>query len=137
LGWSRRRRLRAAPRPCPTLFRSGAFRSPLMEYARDGLAGALVELDIQPPTCPVYLNVTANSTQDPAEIRRRLLEQLMAPVRWAQTLRHMHEDGAQRFVEVGAGNVLSGLVRRTLGREVDVRAAGTEEEVRAIQPELG
>ena len=61
---------------------SGAFHSPLMEYARDGLAGALVELDIRPPSCPVYLNVTAEPTTDPEEIRKRLLEQLMAPVRW-------------------------------------------------------
>ena len=111
---------------------SGAFHSPLMEYARDGLAGALVKLDIQPPACPVYLNVTAEPTTDPDEIRQRLLEQLMAPVRWSQTLRRMHRDGAVRFVEVGAGKVLTGLVRRTLGREVEAQTAGTSEEISTI-----
>lgn len=111
----------------------GAFHSPLMEYARDGLAGALVELDIQPPSCSVYLNVTAEPTTDPEEIRRRLLEQLLAPVRWSQTLRKMQSAGASRFVEVGAGKVLSGLVRRTLGRDVETAPAGNQEEINALQ----
>lgn len=114
---------------------SGAFHSPLMEYARDGLAGALVELDIRPPSCPVYLNVTAEPTTDPEEVRKRLLEQLMAPVRWSQSLRKMQADGASRFVEVGAGKVLSGLARRTLGRDVETAQAGNEEEIRALQSE--
>lgn len=111
---------------------SGAFHSPLMEYARDGLAGALIKLDLKPPSCPVYLNVTGAPTRDTDEIRRRLLEQLMAPVRWSQTLRRMHDDGAGRFVEVGAGKVLSGLVRRTLGRDVETTLAGTADEIDAL-----
>lgn len=112
---------------------SGAFHSPLMEYARDGLAGSLTDLAIQPPSCPIYLNVTAEPTRDPEEIRRRLLEQLMAPVRWSQTLRRMQSDGAAHFVEVGAGNVLTGLVRRTLGRDVETALAGTYENIHALQ----
>ena len=98
---------------------SGAFHSPLMDFARDGLAQALDTLPIRVPSCPVYLNVTAAPTTDPEEIRRRLVEQLMAPVRWAQTLTAMQADGATRFVEVGAGKVLSGLVKRTLGRDAE------------------
>ena len=98
---------------------SGAFHSPLMDFARDGLADALAKLPIHTPTCPVYLNVTAAASTDPEEIRSRLVEQLMSPVRWAQTLHAMHGDGAARFVEVGAGKVLSGLVKRTLGRDVE------------------
>lgn len=98
---------------------SGAFHSPLMDYARDGLAEALAALDIQTPTCPLYLNVTAKAATDPDEIRTRLLEQLTAPVRWTQILEAMHEAGAERFVEVGAGRVLSGLVKRTLGRDIE------------------
>ncbi len=108
---------------------SGAFHSPLMAYAVDGLGEALEAATITAPRCPVYLNVTAQPTTDPDEIRRRLLDQLTAPVRWAQTLEAMHADGADRFVEVGAGKVLSGLVKRTLGREVETAAAGTAEDI--------
>ena len=108
---------------------SGAFHSPLMEEARDGLREALLALDVRVPRCPVYLNVTAAPTLDPETIRKRLLEQLTAPVRWSETLRQMRQGGAARFVEVGTGNVLTGLVRRTLGRDVETATAGTAEEV--------
>ncbi len=111
---------------------SGAFHSPLMADARAGLAEALTALEIRPPRCPVYLNVTAAPSTDPEAIRARLLEQLTAPVRWAQTLAQMHADGADRFVEVGAGMVLAGLARRTLSRDVDVATAGTADELRAL-----
>ncbi|MCS7081946.1 MAG: ACP S-malonyltransferase [Bacteroidetes bacterium] len=93
---------------------SGAFHSPLMEPAREGLAEALERVPLQTPLCPVYLNVTAEPTRDPEQIRARLLEQLTAPVRWAQSMARMAADGAERFVEVGPGTVLQGLVRRAL-----------------------
>jgi [acyl-carrier-protein] S-malonyltransferase len=118
---------RAIPLPV-----SGAFHSPLMEYAHDGLAEVLEDVEIQPPRCPVYLNVTGAPTTDPDEIRKRLLEQLNAPVLWAQTLRNMHDNGARRFVEVGAGDVLRGLVGRTLEGEVETMGAGTMEEIEAL-----
>ena len=121
---------RAIPLPV-----SGAFHSPLMERARDGLAEGLIKLEISSPRVPVYLNVTAEPTSEPETIRECLLEQLMSPVRWSQTMRRMQADGATRFVEVGAGNVLSGLVRRTLGREVETATAGTADEVEAITAE--
>jgi [acyl-carrier-protein] S-malonyltransferase len=104
-----------------------------MEHARDGLAAALVNLPIKRPACTVYLNVTAEPTHDPPEIRKRLLEQLTAPVRWSQTMRQMHSGGAVRFVEVGAGNVLAALARRTLGRDVEAATAGTIEELEALR----
>ncbi len=110
---------------------SGAFHSPLMGHARDGLAEALEGVAIKAPRCPVYLNVTAAPSSDPEEIRARLLEQLMAPVRWSQTLVAMQEAGAGSFVEVGAGKVLSGLVKRTLGRTVSTSAIGTSEDISA------
>ena len=106
---------------------SGAFHSPLMAYARDGLAEALADLEIRQPACPVVLNVTAKAASDPAEIRLRLLEQLTAPVRWAQSLQEMSR--AERFVEVGSGKVLSGLVRRTLGRDAVTAQAGTADDL--------
>ena len=105
---------RALPLPV-----SGAFHSPLMEYAHEGLSSAIDDLRISRPSCPVYLNVTAKPTRDASEIAQRLVEQLTAPVLWAQTLRNMSEDGANRFVEIGAGRVLSGLVKRTIGRDAD------------------
>ena len=103
-----------------------------MAYAQDGLAETLDGLDIQAPRCPVYLNVTAAPAAGPAEIRQRLLDQLTAPVRWAQTLQAMQADGAERFVEVGSGNVLSGLVKRTLGRGLDTLQAGTADQLDAL-----
>ena len=111
---------------------SGAFHSPLMAYAEEGLAEVLDTVDIQPPQCPVYLNVTAEPTTDPDEIRTQLLAQLRAPVRWAQTLRAMQANGAGRFVEVGAGKVLRGLVRRTIGRDAETHGAGTADEIDAL-----
>jgi [acyl-carrier-protein] S-malonyltransferase len=108
---------------------SGAFHSPLMEHARTGLAEALGEIEIRQPRFPVYLNVTARPATDPEELRRRLLEQLTAPVRWAQSLEAMYVDGAHRFVEVGAGNVLAGLAKRTLAKDVETATAGKAEEL--------
>lgn len=108
---------------------SGAFHSPLMEYAREGLGAALEDLHIGKPSCPVYLNVTAEPTMDPETIRRALLDQLTAPVRWSQTLTRMHRDGVERFVEIGAGRVLAGLVKRTIGREADAQTIGTAVEL--------
>ncbi len=113
---------------------SGAFHSPLMEDARAGLATALDALEIRPPAYPVYLNVTAEPTRDPEEIRHRLLEQLTAPVRWTQIMQRMKEAGAERFIEVGAGKVLSGLVKRTLGREAVTLQAGKLDELAEIVP---
>jgi len=109
---------------------SGAFHSPLMAYARDGLAEALADLEIQTPSCPVVLNVTAKASSDPDEIRTRLLEQLTAPVRWAQSMEAMQ--GTERFLEVGSGKVLSGLVKRTLGRDAVTAQAGTAADIDAL-----
>ncbi|MFP4227466.1 MAG: ACP S-malonyltransferase [Salinivenus sp.] len=122
---------RAIPLPV-----SGAFHSPLMEYAREGLAEVLEKVDLQPPECPVYLNVTGEPTRDPDEIRQRLIEQLLSPVRWAQSLRRMAADGATRFVEVGAGDVLRGLVRRTLD-DVETAGAGRPDEIDALGDAAG
>jgi [acyl-carrier-protein] S-malonyltransferase len=118
---------RAMPLPV-----SGAFHSPLMEYAREGLAEVLDTVSIHPPRCPVYPNVTAEPTTDPDEIRQRLNEQLLSPVRWTPTLRRMHEDGATRFIEVGTGQVLQGLVDRTLGDDVETVGGGSSDEIEAV-----
>jgi len=108
---------------------SGAFHSPLMEFATEGLGAALEQLTIAKPRFPVYLNVSAEPTTDPEVIRAALLDQLTAPVRWSQTLANMHRDGVARFVEVGAGKVLAGLVKRTVGREAETETLGTADDL--------
>ena len=111
---------------------SGAFHSPLMAYARDGLASAISKVTITEPGHPVYLNVSAEPTTDPDTIKSGLLEQLLSPVRWAETLQNMEKDGAELFVEVGAGKVLSGLAKRTLGRRTETLQAGTADQLDEI-----
>jgi [acyl-carrier-protein] S-malonyltransferase len=98
---------------------SGAFHSSLMQPAYDGLKEQLEQLKIVTPDCPIYSNYTADPTTDPDEIRSNLLNQLLNPVRWTQTLNNMSSNGADSFVEVGPGKVLQGLVKRTLkGAEI-------------------
>ena len=90
----------------------GAFHSPLMESARVELEHAIVHTQIDEPICPIYQNIDAKPYTDPALIKHNLVRQLTGPVRWTQTVKHMLEDGATSFVEVGPGNVLQGLVKK-------------------------
>ncbi len=90
----------------------GAFHSPLMEPAREELAAAIEATTFNTPICPVYQNVTASAISDPAEIKRNLVAQLTAPVRWTQTMHQMIADGATEVVEVGPGKVLQGLFKK-------------------------
>lgn len=91
---------------------SGAFHSPLMEPARLELAEAIDKTPFKAPQCPVYQNVTALPSSDPATIKENLLKQLTSPVRWTQTVQNMVADGADHFLEIGPGTVLQGLVHR-------------------------
>ncbi|MBI5471502.1 MAG: ACP S-malonyltransferase [Ignavibacteriae bacterium] len=91
---------------------SGAFHSPLMASARDGLKKKLDETRIVDATIPVYANVTAEPVTRAADIRDLLFRQLTNPVRWEESVIHMVRDGAETFVEVGPGKVLQGLVKR-------------------------
>jgi len=93
---------------------SGAFHSPLMESARNGLKGALDEADIRDAEIPIYTNVTAEPVTRAIEIRELLYQQLGKPVQWEQTMSNMKRDGATSFYELGPGKVLQGLVKRTL-----------------------
>lgn len=97
----------------------GAFHSPLMEPAREELEAAIRAVNFSNPVCPVYQNVTASAISDPEEIQQNLIAQLTAPVRWTQSVQQMISDGGGRFVEVGPGKVLQGLVRK-INREVEV-----------------
>ncbi len=90
----------------------GAFHSPLMEPAREELAAAIESASFSVPVCPVYQNVNALPVTDPAEIKKNLIAQLTAPVRWTQTVRNMIAGGATSFTEIGPGKVLQGLVKK-------------------------
>jgi len=90
----------------------GAFHSPMMEPAREELAAAIEATVFSTPSCPVYQNVTASAVTDPAEIKKNLIIQLTAPVKWTQSIQQMISDGATEFIEVGPGKVLQGLMRK-------------------------
>lgn len=90
----------------------GAFHSPLMEPARAELENAIQSTAFQRPVCPVYQNVTAKGVTDTEEIKKNLIAQLTAPVRWTQTVQNMIADGAKTFIEAGPGKVLQGLVKK-------------------------
>lgn len=104
---------------------SGAFHSPLMEPAREELARAIEATPFRAPACPVYQNVSARATTDPEEIKANLLEQLTSPVRWTASVRQMLADGATRFVELGPGTVLQGLVRR-IAADAEIQIEGIQ-----------
>ncbi|APU95010.1 [acyl-carrier-protein] S-malonyltransferase [Sphingobacterium sp. B29] len=91
----------------------GAFHSPLMESAKVELQAAIEAVDILSPSCPIYQNIDAKPQTDPAVIKQNLIAQLTGAVRWTQTVQNMLADGATAFVEVGPGNVLQGLVKKS------------------------
>lgn len=98
----------------------GAFHSPLMQPAAEELAAGIESVEFKTPVCPVYQNVTALPTTDPAEIKKNLLAQLTAPVRWTQSVMNMIDDGAASFTESGPGKVLQGLVSKIAPNQVIV-----------------
>lgn len=100
----------------------GAFHSPLMEPAREELAKAIEETQFNPPICPIYQNVSTFAVTDPAEMKKNLMFQLTAPVKWTQSVQNMIKDGATEFIEVGPGKVLQGLVKK-IDRSATVSSA--------------
>lgn len=98
---------RALPLPV-----GGAFHSPLMEPAREELASAIESTTFSQPICPVYQNVNASPSTNVADIRKNLIAQLTAPVRWTQSVQRMTKDGARTYIECGPGKVLQGLVKK-------------------------
>ncbi len=90
----------------------GAFHSPFMEPARIELAAAIEATVFNKPVCPVYQNVNARPSADLEAIKKNLVAQLTAPVRWTQSVQQMSADGATEFIECGPGKVLQGLVKK-------------------------
>lgn len=113
---------------------SGAFHSPLMEQAREGLRNALDATVIRDASIPVYANVTGEPVTDSSSIRELLFQQVTSPVRWEQSIRNMVRDGASSFVEIGPGKVLQGLVKRI---EPGVTVSGVDKYTDLRQPANG
>ena len=101
----------------------GAFHSPLMEPAREELAAAIESTTFNQPVCPIYQNVTGSASNNAADIKKNLIAQLTAPVKWTQTIRQMIADGGTEFTEIGPGKVLQGLMRK-IDRSVTTNGAG-------------
>ena len=91
---------------------SAPFHCRLMQPAADAMAEALAGVVIKPPKAPLVSNVLASAISDPDEIRRRLVEQVTGTVRWRESVAYMAGRGVKTFVEIGAGKVLTGLVKR-------------------------
>jgi len=117
---------------------SGAFHSPLMAVAEAGLSEQLESAAFAPPAFPVVSNVTAHAVTDPDDARRLLVEQLTSAVRWSYSVRTMLELGVTRFLELGTGKVLTGMLKR-----IDPAAGGmgspigTADQVRALVESAG
>ena len=96
----------------------GAFHSPLMDPAKEELAAAIEQTTFKTPICPVYQNVSTKAETDPEVIKKNLVAQLTAPVKWTQSVQNMVADGMEQLVECGPGAVLQGLMKK-INKEVE------------------
>ncbi len=110
---------------------SAPFHCPMMAPAADVMAEALAKVDIKSPAVPLIANVTAAPVEDPAEIRRLLVEQVTGMVRWRESCLALKDKGVDTLVEIGSGKVLSGLVRR-IDREMTGTNVGSPADVEAF-----
>ncbi len=110
----------------------GAFHSPLMEDARVKLKEALDAAHFTEPQFPIYSNVTGTPTKDPQVIKERLNAQLTSPVLWVNTIENMITDGFEKFIEVGPGKVLQGLIKR-ISKQVTLQGVSSNEDLKSIE----
>jgi [acyl-carrier-protein] S-malonyltransferase len=103
---------------------SAPFHCRLMQPAADAMAKALADVTIKTPASPLVSNVLAAAITDPDEIRRRLVEQVTGTVRWRESVAYMASRGVTQFLEIGAGKVLSGLVKRIADGAVGISVSG-------------
>jgi [acyl-carrier-protein] S-malonyltransferase len=115
---------------------SAPFHCALMQPAADAMAEALAKTNVAAPAVPVVANVLAAPISDPAEIKRRLVEQVTATVRWRECVAFMAGQGVDRFYEVGSGKVLTGLLKRIADRASGL-AISTPEDVVAFKTARG
>lgn len=104
----------AGARMVKELVVSGAFHSPLLESSSEKLTAAINAINFMDASVPVYQNVTSKPETDGNAIKNNLIKQLTAPVLWSQTMMNFQNDGFDNFIEIGAGNVLQGLIKRTI-----------------------
>lgn len=102
---------------------SGAFHSPLMQTSADELADFISSIHFNDAKYPIFVNISANYVQDGNELKECLIKQLTSPVLWMQTLQNMQNYGIDNYIEIGPGNVLQGLAKRTLS---DVHISGID-----------
>ena len=91
---------------------SGAFHSELMKRAKEELSEAILKADFNKPICPIYQNFTAKDEIEVGKIKTNLIAQLTSPVKWTQSINQMIKDGTSKFIEIGPGNVLQGLIKK-------------------------
>jgi [acyl-carrier-protein] S-malonyltransferase len=115
---------------------SGAFHSSLMSDARGSLAEFLEEIEIRDARVPVIANVTARPVQRAADIRRNLVEQMTSPVRWGDSMRFLLDSGAREFYEIGAGRVLTGILR-SIDRSAECKTLGKAAEIEGLLARAG
>jgi [acyl-carrier-protein] S-malonyltransferase len=113
---------------------SAPFHCALMRPAAERMREALAGVELAAPVVPLVANVKAAAVTDPEEIRRLLVEQVTARVRWRESVIWMAGHGVAETVEVGAGRALSGMVRRT-AKEIETKSVATPDEVRAVARE--
>ncbi len=115
---------------------SGAFHSPLMAAAAAAFAQILDQVEFQRPNVPVYTNVEGQATQDPHQLKANLCQQMTAPVRWQTIVKNMAADGVLQVWEVGPGQVLTGLVKRTVSalQRVNIAGAASLAQIQGLQP---
>jgi [acyl-carrier-protein] S-malonyltransferase len=114
---------------------SAPFHCALMQSAADAMSQALARVTIRKPSPPLVANVVARAISDPLEIMRCLIEQVTGTVRWRECVAYMAQEGVTRFYEIGAGKVLSGLVRR-IAEGATATAIGTPEDIQAFRAAL-
>jgi [acyl-carrier-protein] S-malonyltransferase len=111
---------------------AGAFHSPIMQSAAERMQAELAQVDLKSPATPVYSNVTGELHTDAASIRQLLVQQIVKPVRWEQTMQTLIGGGECRFVELAPGRTLAGLAKR-INRRLPIESAGTVESLAAAK----
>ena len=114
---------------------SGAFHSPLMKPILEEFVRELDKVEFSKPSVPVFSNVTGQATLNPDEIKMFLGKQLLSPVLWTETIKHMVQGGGEHFLEVGPGKVLTGLLRK-IDRQLDGLPVGTVDQLDMLSERL-
>ena len=125
----------AGAKKAVTLPVSAPFHCSLMAPAAQTMSYALADTDFRPPCVPVVTNVTAQAEQDPSQLRSLLVDQITGMVRWRESVLWMRKQGVGDMIELGAGKVLSGLIRR-IDRDIACESVGTPEQVEALIEKL-